>query len=206
MRTTHAGFIAAAAGAALVLAGCGTDSSDPSSSGASPTSRSLSISAEAGSGAEAQFNDADITFLRGMYPHHAQAVQMAEMVDGRTDNAELLALAQRIEAAQAPEMDQITGLLGQAGDTAPTSTGHEGMDHGSGAGMMSEDDMSTLMGMSGPEFDRMWLTMMIEHHEGAVEMADTELAEGENPDAKQLATGIVSAQQREIAEMQAMLG
>jgi uncharacterized protein (DUF305 family) len=205
MRSTYAAFIAAAAGAALVLAGCGTDSSDPSSSGASATSHSLSTSAEAGSGAEA-FDDADVTFLRGMYPHHAQAVQMAEMVDGRTDNAELLALAQRIEAAQAPEMDQITGLLAQAGDTAPTSTGHEGMDHGSGDGMMSEDDMSTLMGMSGPEFDRMWLTMMIEHHEGAVEMADTELAEGENPDAKQLATGIVSAQQREIAEMQAMLG
>jgi uncharacterized protein (DUF305 family) len=205
MRSTYAAFIAAAAGAALVLAGCGTDSSDPSSSGASATSHSLSTSAEAGSGAEA-FDDADVTFLRGMYPHHAQAVQMAEMVDGRTDNAELLALAQRIEAAQAPEMDQITGLLAQAGDTAPTSTGHEGMDHGSGDGMMSEDDMSTLMGMSGSEFDRMWLTMMIEHHEGAVEMADTELAEGENPDAKQLATGIVSAQQREIAEMQAMLG
>jgi uncharacterized protein (DUF305 family) len=205
MRSTYAAFIAAAAGAALVLAGCGTDSSDPSSSGASATSHSLSTSAEAGSGAEA-FDDADVTFLRGMYPHHAQAVQMAEMVDGRTDNAELLALAQRIEAAQAPEMDQITGLLAQAGDTAPTSTGHEGMDHGSGDGMMSEDDMSNLMGMSGPEFDRMWLTMMIEHHEGAVEMADTELAEGENPDAKQLATGIVSAQQREIAEMQAMLG
>jgi uncharacterized protein (DUF305 family) len=205
MRSTYAAFIAAAAGAALVLAGCGTDSSDPSSSGASATSHSLSTSVEAGSGAEA-FNDADVTFLRGMYPHHAQAVQMAEMVDGRTDNVELLALAQRIEAAQAPEMDQITGLLAQAGDTAPTSTGHEGMDHGSGDGMMSEDDMSTLMGMSGPEFDRMWLTMMIEHHEGAVEMADTELAEGENPDAKQLATGIVSAQQREIAEMQAMLG
>ncbi|MDV7243913.1 MULTISPECIES: DUF305 domain-containing protein [Rhodococcus] len=205
MRSTYTAFIAAAAGAALVLAGCGTDSSDPSSSGASATSHSLSTSAEAGSGAEA-FNDADVTFLRGMYPHHAQAVQMAEMVDGRTDNAELLALAQRIEAAQAPEMDQITGLLAQAGDTAPTSTGHEGMDHGPGDGMMSEDDMSTLMGMSGPEFDRMWLTMMIEHHEGAVEMADTELAEGENPDAKQLATGIVSAQQREIAEMQAMLG
>ncbi|MBV6762981.1 DUF305 domain-containing protein [Rhodococcus opacus] len=208
MRTTSTALIAAAAAAALILTGCSTDSA--STSGAT-TSAAQS---------QAQFNDADIAFLNGMYPHHAQAVEMADMVAGRTDTAKVVALAAAIEAAQQPEMDRMTDWLQQWGQPVPASDmsdmsdmsnmsdmsgmGHGSMDHGDG--MMSADRMAALTALSGTEFDRQWLTMMIEHHEGAVEMANTELADGENPDAKQMAADIVTAQQREIADMQAALG
>ena len=197
MRTTSTALISAAAAAALVLTGCSTDSAGtPSTSGATTSVVE----------SQARFNNADIAFLDGMYPHHAQAVEMADMVAGRTDTAKVVALAAAIKAAQQPEMDRMTAWLQQWGQPVPAS----GMDHGSsmdhGDGMMSADRMAALMALSGTEFDRQWLTMMIEHHEGAVETANVELADGENPDAKQMAADIVTAQQREIADMQAALG
>ena len=198
MRTsTITVLIAAAAGAALVLAGCGTDSAGTSSTSGASTSAVES---------QAQFNDADVAFLEGMYPHHAQAVEMADMVAGHTDNADVVALAAAIKAAQQPEMDRMTTWLRQWGQPvpAPDMSGMHGMNHGDG--MMSADQMDALTALSGTEFDRQWLTMMIEHHEGAIDMANTELADGENPEVKQMATDIVTAQQKEIADMRAALG
>ncbi|CAG7601731.1 DUF305 domain-containing protein [Rhodococcus opacus] len=197
MRTTITALIAAAAGAALVLTGCGTDSAGTSSTSGASTSAVES---------QAQFNDADVVFLEGMYPHHAQAVQMADMVAGHTDNADVVALSAAIKAAQQPEMDRMTTWFQQWGQPVPTPdmSGMHGMNHG--AGMMSADQMDALTALSGTEFDRQWLTMMIEHHEGAIDMANTELADGENPEARQMATDIVTAQQKEIADMQAALG
>lgn len=197
MRTTITALIAAAAGVALVLTGCGTDSAGTSSTSGASTSAVES---------QAQFNDADVAFLEGMYPHHAQAVQMADMVAGHTDNADVVALAAAIKAAQQPEMDRMTTWLQQWGQPVPTPdmSGMHGMNYG--AGMMSADQMDALTALSGTEFDRQWLTMMIEHHEGAIDMANTELADGENPEARQMATDIVTAQQKEIADMQAALG
>ncbi|UZG57605.1 DUF305 domain-containing protein [Rhodococcus opacus] len=197
MRTTITALIAAAAGAALVLTGCGTDSAGTSSTSGASTSAVES---------QAQFNDADVAFLEGMYPHHAQAVQMADLVAGHTDNADVVALAAAIKAAQQPEMDRMTTWLQQWGQPVPTPdmSGMHGMNHGDG--MMSADQMDALTALSGTEFDRQWLTMMIEHHEGAIDMANTELADGESPEARQMATDIVTAQQKEIADMQAALG
>ena len=197
MRTTITALIAAATGAALVLTGCGTDSAGTSSTSGASTSAVES---------QTQFNDADVAFLEGMYPHHAQAVQMADLVAGHTDNADVVALAAAIKAAQQPEMDRMTTWLQQWGQPVPTPdmSGMHGMNHG--AGMMSADQMDALTALSGTEFDRQWLTMMIAHHEGAIDMANTELADGENPEARQMATDIVTAQQKEIADMQAALG
>jgi uncharacterized protein (DUF305 family) len=93
----------------------------------------------------------------------------------------------------------MTGWLAQWG--ASESSGQ--MDHG---GMMSDDDMSSLMGASGPEFNQMWLTMMIEHHEGAVEMAQDVLATTSNPEVEKLATAVVEGQEKEITTMKGMLG
>lgn len=72
-------------------------------------------------------------------------------------------------------------------------------------GMMSEDDMTALEDATGVEFDQMFLTMMIEHHEGAIVMAKTEIDSGTNPDAIALAEQIEAAQTAEIAEMEALL-
>ncbi|MEU2035379.1 DUF305 domain-containing protein [Nocardia amamiensis] len=152
--------------------------------------------------AQADYNDADVTFLQMMYPHHAQAVQMADMVPSRSQNQQLLDLAAGIKAAQQPEMTQISALLQQFGKPAPSEN------HGTMPdmpGMMSPESMASLQSMSGSEFDRMWLSMMIEHHRGAIEMAQTELANGENPEARRLAEKVISTQQAEIDKMEGML-
>ncbi|MEO6084676.1 MAG: DUF305 domain-containing protein [Umezawaea sp.] len=191
-------LIAAGIATAVLIAGCGSDdmaTMGHGSSSAAPTS--------AAGGQNAQ----DVTFAQAMVVHHAQAVDMAKLVPTRSTNAKVLDLAKRVEAAQAPEIDQLNGWL-KAWNA--TSTSMPGMDHGSMSdgsmpGMMSADDMGKLAQVTGTEFDRMWLDMMIRHHEGAVEMSKTELAKGGNADAKELAKTIVDAQQQEIAEMRELL-
>ncbi|OZF01519.1 DUF305 domain-containing protein [Rhodococcus sp. 15-1154-1] len=200
MHTKIAASIAAATVGAFLLSGCSDTSTDSSMDGQSTETMSSSASAE--------FNDADVMFARMMYPHHAQAVEMAEMVQGRSDNPDVQALASAIAAAQQPEMDQLTSWLAEWGQ--PTPSGDMGtmggMDHGSGMGMMTQQDMDTLAGLTGPEFDRQWSTMMIAHHTGAIEMAQAEIANGSNQDAQQMARTIVETQQQEIDTMQQLLG
>jgi uncharacterized protein (DUF305 family) len=187
---------------ALVLTGCSDDfvasHMDSMESGsAESTSRSASE--------DGTFNDADVAFAQGMIPHHEQAIEMAQMAQDRAGNTGVLELASRIEAAQQPEIDTLTGWLKEWGveDDAMGGMDHGGMDHGSG--MMSEEDMNALMAASGAEFDRLFLEQMIEHHTGAVEMAVTESAEGQNSDAIAMAETIRDTQNAEIAEMQQML-
>ncbi|WP_174189592.1 DUF305 domain-containing protein [Nocardia barduliensis] len=186
--------------AAVSLAGCGdADTGHTTEHGTSTTT-----SAAPGTSEHAEHNDADVTFLQMMYPHHAQAVEMARLVPSHTDNQQLRALAANVEQAQEPEMRQIATLLQSFGKPAPTATeGHGG--HGM-PGMMSAEQMAALQAASGPDFDRQWLTMMIEHHAGAIEMSETELADGADPDAKALARAIIAAQQTEIEQMRTMLG
>ncbi|MFE7800525.1 DUF305 domain-containing protein [Nocardia sp. NPDC057440] len=193
----------AATAAALFAAGCGNDDSGsmPGMEHGSPSSAAATSTRPA---ARTDFNAADVTFLQMMYPHHAQAVEMAKLVPGRSGNQQLLALATEVEKAQAPEMQQISTLLESFGQQAPAAAGgHTGHDM---EGMMTPEQMSSLHAASGVEFDRQWMTMMIDHHAGAIAMANTELATGANPDAKALAGAIVTAQQAEIGVMRAMLG
>jgi uncharacterized protein (DUF305 family) len=184
----------------LTVAGCSSDT--PTSSAASSSS---APSAQAG----VVFNDADVTFLTDMYPHHAQALEMATMVDGRSTNQAVIDLATQIKGAQQPEMDTMTGLLTSFGKPTPsTDSSMGGMDMSgtSGmSGMMSSDDMTRLGTLSGAAFDKTWLTMMTEHHSGAVDMANVELSDGSNTDAKTLATAIITAQNAEIATMKGLL-
>ena len=160
------------------------------------------LRAAASAATRTDFNDADVTFLQMMYPHHAQAVEMAQLVPGRSQNQEVLTLAANIENAQGPEMAQISALLTSFGKPAPTpDAGHMA----AMPGMMAPDQMNTLKGLSGKEFDRMWLQMMIQHHTGAITMSDTEIASGANPDAKILAHQIITNQQAEIDQMNSLL-
>ena len=150
---------------------------------------------------------ADVTFVQQMLPHHEQAVEMADMVERAGASADVQTLAGQIKAAQAPEIATMKAWL----DDWDESATHEGHDMGSGddmqmgMGMMSDDDMSELGTLTGTAFDRAWLTMMIEHHEGAVSMARTELAKGRSADAKELARRIIASQQGEIATMKEQL-
>lgn len=204
---------AAAAAAALTVAGCSDNTSNTSTSPTTSSSAGMSGSMpgmdHGGSSASAapsatrtDFNDADVMFLQMMYPHHAQAIEMAKLVPGRSQNQQVITLAQNIEKAQGPEMTQMTSLLQSFGKPAPTAdSGHmAGM-----PGMMSAEQMNALTGLSGAAFDRMWLQMMIDHHTGAITMSNTELRDGTNPDAKKMAEAIIANQQAEISQMQGML-
>lgn len=195
MRKTLAA-IALLATAGLMLTACGEDPDDDAT----------------GSSSNSASNDADVTFAQQMIPHHEQAIEMAQLAQGRASSSEVLELAENIEAAQGPEIDTLQGWLEAWGEEV-TSGETDGMDHGdmghgSGgamSGMMDEDEMDDLMAASGANWDRMFLEMMIEHHEGAVEMAQVEVDQGENPDAVALARKIISDQQAEITRMRQLL-
>ncbi|MDV6261968.1 DUF305 domain-containing protein [Rhodococcoides yunnanense] len=208
MRTKVVASLAAAAASAFLVVGCSNDSTDSSMEGHSMGSMSSAPMSSAQASTSTEFNDADVMFAQMMYPHHAQAVEMADMANGRTDNPEVLSLASAIAGAQQPEMDQMTAWLAEWGQPAPAADMGDmgGMDHSSGSGMMTPQDMDALMAATGPEFDRQWLTMMIAHHTGAIEMANTEIADGSNPDAQEMARTIVVTQQQEIDTMQRLLG
>jgi len=175
--------------AALALTGCGSGDSNGSGGG--------------------DFNKADVTFTQSMIPHHEQAVQMAKMAKQHASTAEVKNLADKIESAQGPEIKTMKGWLKDWGKSESGGS-MSGMDHGSGSnmdmpGMMSDGEMAGLNKATGATFDKMFLTMMIGHHTGAIEMAKTEQAKGKNADAKALAKKIEAAQTTEIAEMKKML-
>ena len=206
-------LIAATVAATVLLTGCASSSM---SSAEMPAGHSSSSGAVVATG-----SDADITFAQLMISHHGQAVQMADMALQQSTSAEVTDLATQIKAAQDPEIGQMRGWLQQWG--APEQMdGMDGMDHGamghgdtdsgsgdsggqSAGGMMSDADMGALGGASGADFDRMWLTMMIAHHEGAIKMAEQVKAESTNPDVIALADAIVAGQKKEIETMQQLL-
>ncbi|WP_410870613.1 DUF305 domain-containing protein [Nocardia sp. A7] len=192
---TH--VLLAATATVLFAAGCGDDSTTTTHATEHTTTTATSAAAST------DFNDADISFLQMMYPHHAQAVEMAKMVPSRTENQQLIALAAQVEKAQAPEMAQITDLLTGFSEPAPSAGGHGGHDM---PGMMTDAQMSSLQAATGADFDKQWLEMMIDHHEDAVGMAQTELNSGVNPASRELATKIVADQEAEITTMRGMLG
>ena len=196
-------LIVATVAATVLLTGCASSSM---SSAEMPAGHSSSSGAVVATG-----SDADVTFAQLMISHHEQAVQMADMALQQSTSAEVTDLATQIKAAQDPEIGQMRGWLQQWG--APEQMdGMDGMDHGdmdmggqSAGGMMSDADMGALGNASGADFDRMWLTMMIAHHEGAIKMAEQVKAESTNPDVIALADAIVAGQKKEIDTMQQLL-
>lgn len=188
-----------------VVAGCGSSSDSGSGHDMSMMSTSTSSSSAQ---TQARFNDADVHFATQMIPHHEQAVQMAELAATRGSSPQVKALAAQIEKAQGPEIAQMSGWLKSWGKPVPTSmAGHDMGSMGSSdmPGMMSTKDMDTLKQSSGAAFDTMFLTMMIAHHEGAIEMAKQEEAQGSNPDATKLAGQIRTSQSAEIVTMKKLL-
>ncbi len=142
------------------------------------------------------FNEAGVRFMQGMAVHHAQGVEMAQLVEDRAANNDLRELASRIAADQQREIATMERMLGQA-DAAPAhDMGHQMM-----PGMMSEQAMAELSSLSGPEFDLRFTEMMTAHHQGAIDMSQQVLQEGENPQVINLAQHIIQAQGSEIAQM-----
>ena len=195
-----------ALGLVLVTAvGLGACSSDHSGMSGMSSSTTIAIPADA------NYDATDVGFAQGMIPHHAQAIEMADLALTNTKNPDVLALANTIKAAQSPEIEKLSGWLGNWGQSVP-STASGSMDHdmsGMGGmmmdGMMSQADMDRLETSTGTEFDRLWIELMIQHHEGAVKMSKTEVADGKNPDAIALAQAIIASQQAEITTMESLL-
>ena len=152
--------------------------------------------------------DADTHFLQMMIPHHEQALTMSQLAATNGASAEVQALATQIADAQGPEIAQMKAWLTEAGEPL------EGGDHGDMGGhhdmamdgMLTEEELAELSGATGPEFDRLFLTGMIRHHEGAIIMAEHVKAEGDDPKVATLADEIIVAQKAEIAQMKQMLG
>jgi uncharacterized protein (DUF305 family) len=165
----------------------------------------------------AEFADADVAFAQDMIPHHAQAIDMAEIALDPSVAAgpEVTELATRVRDAQDPEIELMRRWLGHWGMPMGDSDmdamrdmdamDHSGMDHSGMDGMMTADEMDELRNATGDDFDRLWLELMIRHHEGAITMAEAVKANGINADASSLADEIIAAQQQEIDEMRALL-
>lgn len=201
MRSKHlTAAVALVIAGGLALSACG--GRDDSTSGVDSSSTATS---SANTGQQSDFNDTDVTFATDMIPHHRQAVEMAKLAETRAQSSEVKDLATQIMGAQDPEIQTMSGWLTSWGKPVPGEM--SGMDmSGSMPGMMSTDDMDNLMNATGAEFDQVFLTLMVGHHRGAIEMAKTEQRDGMYAGAVALAEQIETAQTDEIATMEGLLG
>ncbi|VXB09587.1 DUF305 domain-containing protein [Nocardioides sp. AX2bis] len=156
-------------------------------------------------GAGEDHNEADVAFATEMIPHHAQAVEMAAMVDGKDVSPEVADLAAEIAAAQDPEIETMSGWLEEWGEPVPDSDQAMSGDMAGMTGMMSADQMASLEAAEGAAFETSWLELMREHHRGAVEMARAEQADGQDPEAVALAEEIEATQTAEVAVIEDLL-
>lgn len=171
--------------------------------------------------------EADFRYVEMMIPHHQQALEMTALVPERVVDQRVRLLAERIEHSQGPEINAMRAWLERNGrpwaDGAPTgSSGHGSSEHGSAGhgstehapdrhdhglmpGMATPEQMAALAAARGTEFDRMFLELMIAHHQGAVEMAHEVLAKGRDVEVLGMAQDVAVTQTAEIERMREML-
>jgi uncharacterized protein (DUF305 family) len=194
----------AAAATALVLTACGQGTDDPSIGTPTATDETAPAdtpTADAETDPSEGADEADVEFVRGMIPHHEGAIEMAELVYDRTDRSELHELADGIVEVQDAEIELLEGMLERFGaQRMPTDDDAHGMDHGA-LGMADDEAMAELEAAQGEQFDRLFVELMIEHHQGAIDMANDVLEHGSDPEVAGLAEAVIAAQQVEIDQM-----
>jgi uncharacterized protein (DUF305 family) len=192
---------ATALAAVIALAGCSTGAgSGGNSMPGMDHSSGNSMPGSSAAPAAADHNGSDAMFAQAMIPHHAQAVEMSDMILKKQGiDARVTALATKIKAAQAPEIEKMTGWLKVWNEPTQAPGGH------SMTGMMSGDDLTKLDAAQGTEAAKLFLSQMIAHHEGAVEMANAEVRSGKSAEAIQLGKDIAASQTDEIQEMKDLL-
>lgn len=198
-RRMHAGRMTALGvallAASIALAACSSDSSTQQPAPSSMSDMPMTA------------NSADVMFAQMMIPHHEQAVVMADLADGRAADPMIVDLAREIRAAQDPEIELMASWLEQWGmplmssDEAMGAHGSHGM-----AGMLTSAQLEELAAVDGAEFDAMFAQYMIEHHQGAVQMARDVLTANPTAEVAALAREIIVTQEKEIVQMQAFLG
>ena len=207
-------FAALPVSLALTLGACSSSSDNAATDVVTETAAvaTAAVAVATAIPADAAFNAGDVSFAQGMIPHHQQAVEMSTIALDPTRNASASVkdLAKRIQGAQDSEIRLMTGWLSEWAQPLDSMGGMSmdgtdmadmpGMD-----GMMTAAEMTALESAVGPAFDKVWLEMMVRHHQGAVKMSKTVETAGKAPAVKELAAKIASAQEAEIAEMQKLL-
>lgn len=161
--------------------------------------------------AEVGANHADIAFVQMMLPHHAQAIEMAELAERHAVDPRVRRLAGRIKAAQGPEIIFLAAWLERQGVEVPTAADdptdfdHSTHGHATMPGMLTAAQMERLADLRGRAFDRLFLRHMIGHHAGAVEMAAVVAEEGSDLTVAEVAADVSVTQSTEIALMREML-
>ncbi|QIM18686.1 DUF305 domain-containing protein [Leucobacter coleopterorum] len=182
----------------LLLTGCAQNDNSDGMAGMDHGSSSTSSPTNS-----AQFNATDEMFVTMMIPHHEQAIEMADMILGKDGiDKRVVDLAQQIKDAQDPEIATMQGWLQDWGISADDSS-MGGMDHG--GGMMSDESMTALESATGVEATRLFLEGMIEHHNGAIDMAQPVIKGGKNADVIELAQQVIDGQSAEITTMNGIL-
>lgn len=212
-KTVVTGMAALAAVAAI--GACSNTATKEAAPSSAPSQTQTTASAQA-----AAHNKADMMFAHMMIPHHQQAIEMSDMVLAKQGmDPRVVELATQIKDAQGPEIAQMQGWLDAWNMDMGDMPGHGGMD-GSGSmmpdmggmggmgmmdGMLSPAEMQALKDAQGVQADKLFLTGMIKHHEGAITMAQNEIKNGEFPEAIELSKAIAESQQKEIDTMNEIL-
>ena len=166
------------------------------------------ISAEQATASQARHTADDVRFMQGMLAHHAQAVEMTALRAERSTSADLRLMALRIELSQADEIKMMQQWLTARGESVPDAHAHHTRHITSMPGMATPEEMARLAAARGTEFDRLFLELMIKHHQGALVMVDGLFATagaGQESDIFAFASDVVDDQRIEIDRMAAML-
>ncbi|MGW3666080.1 DUF305 domain-containing protein [Streptomyces sp. NPDC005141] len=145
-------------------------------------------------------NSADLAYARMMITHHTQALEMTELAPDRAKSGDVKRIAARIAAAQGPEITTMKSWL-EAHDDAGTAKEHE---HATMPGMATKTRLKELRAAKGKAFDRLFLKLMITHHEGAITMATDVKAQGNNIQIEEMADDVIAQQTSEITRMREM--
>jgi len=196
--TARIGALLAAPATALLLLSC----SNPAADGhAKPTDTNKPLLTGEPSG----YNADDVAFANNMIAHHQQGIDISALVRNHSTNPEVLALADRNASALQSDIATARVLLVQWNENPDIKTANGG--HGATLkGMVDRATIARLDSLHGSEFDTVWLQSMISRDQGAIEMADAEIANGKNVDAIVLAKEIIGVQQAEISQMKQLLG
>ncbi|WP_166134711.1 DUF305 domain-containing protein [Nocardioides ochotonae] len=217
-------YAAALTGALLLLPACSEDTEQAPADAASTTGTddlTVIVPGKPGETArtvgpddievEDPWNHADVAFLQMMIPHHAQALVMSELAETRASDPRVRRLAERIEAAQRPEILAMAGWLEERGvevprtDEDPSSYDHGEHGHNEMQGMLTPQQLAALERADGAEFDRLFLEGMIRHHEGAIAMGGDVARDGADVRVSEMAAEVMVTQQDEVDTMRAML-
>jgi uncharacterized protein (DUF305 family) len=153
----------------------------------------------------APYTVADVEFMQGMIAHHAQAIHMSRMAESHGANAKMMKFTQKIDQSQTVEIRLMQGWLREYGQHAPDTSSWRTMTM---PGMLTADQLKRLDAARGVEFDRAFLELMIQHHEGALKMVDDLFAApggGQEVDVSVFANDVVTVQTAEIGLMRKML-